>query len=27
VNKKVESYEPVPGLIFPVRFEYIKLKD
>jgi hypothetical protein len=27
VNKRVESYEPVPGLIFPIRFEYLKLKD
>ena len=27
VNKRVESYEPVPGLIFPIRFEYVKLKD
>jgi hypothetical protein len=27
VSKKVESYDPVPGLIFPIRFEYVKLKD
>jgi peptide/nickel transport system substrate-binding protein len=27
VNKRVESYEPVPGLIFPIRFEYLKLKN
>jgi peptide/nickel transport system substrate-binding protein len=27
VNKRIESYEPVPGLIFPIRFEYLKLKD
>jgi peptide/nickel transport system substrate-binding protein len=27
VNQRVESYEPVPGLSFPIRFEYIKLKD
>jgi ABC-type transport system substrate-binding protein len=27
VNQRVESYDPVPGLIFPIRFEYIKLKD
>lgn len=27
VNKRVESYEPVPGLIYPIRFEYLKLKD
>jgi peptide/nickel transport system substrate-binding protein len=27
VNQRVESYEPVPGLIFPIRFEYLKLKD
>ena len=27
VNKRVESYDPVSGLIFPIRFEYLKLKD
>ncbi len=27
VNKRIESYDPAPGLIFPIRFEYIKLKD
>jgi len=27
VNQRVESYDPVPGLIFPIRFEYVKLKD
>jgi len=27
VNQRIESYDPVPGLIFPIRFEYIKLKD
>ena len=27
VNKRVESYDPVSGLIFPVRLEYLKLKD
>jgi peptide/nickel transport system substrate-binding protein len=27
VNKRVESYEPVPGLVFPIRFEYVKLKN
>jgi ABC-type transport system substrate-binding protein len=27
VNDKVESYAPMPGLIFPIRLEYVKLKD
>jgi peptide/nickel transport system substrate-binding protein len=27
VNQRVESYDPVPGLYNPIRFEYIKLKD
>ncbi len=27
VNKRVESYDPVSGLIFPIRFEFIKLKN
>ncbi|MBI4763362.1 MAG: ABC transporter substrate-binding protein [Deltaproteobacteria bacterium] len=27
VNKRVESYDPVSGLIFPIRFEYIKLRN
>lgn len=27
VNKRVESYDPVSGLIFPVHFEFIKLKN
>jgi len=27
VGPRVESYEPVPGLIFPIRMEYLKLKD
>jgi ABC-type transport system substrate-binding protein len=27
VNKRVGSYEPVTGLLFPTRFEYLKLKN
>jgi len=27
VSKKVESYYPVPGLIFPISFENLKLKN
>jgi peptide/nickel transport system substrate-binding protein len=27
VNKRVESYYPVPGLIFPISFENLKLKN
>jgi hypothetical protein len=26
VGPRIESYEPVPGLIFPIRMEYLKLK-
>ena len=27
VNKRVESYDPVSGLIFPIHFEYLKLRN
>lgn len=27
VNKRVEHYDPVSGLIFPIHFEYLKLRN